>query len=273
MPTEILNEVCDLAIRVGRYQAEQRQTFSRDRVEKKNTHDYVSYVDKESERMIVTALGELMPDAGFLTEEKTTEQRDAEYVWIVDPLDGTTNFIHDLGPWCVAIALRHGNELVMGVVYEVTRDELFYASRGHGAWVRTHNGETKRLHVSPVDNIDQALVTIGYPYNADGFRRFCTTLTSRLYGHCASIRSLGSAEAELCYVAAGRLDVYIESFIKPWDVSAGAVIIREAGGIVTDYRGEDRLWQDGQEVLATNCLLLSSMLDEINRAEVETKKP
>jgi len=206
--------VCDLAVRVGQYQAEQSRTFSRDAVETKRSHDYVSYVDKESERMIVAALRELLPDAGFITEEKTTEQNSAaDDEWIIDPLDGTTNFIHDMGPWCVCI---------------------------------------------------------GCPYDAEAFRQFCTTLTARLYGHCASLRSLGSAEAELCYIAAGRLDVYIESFLNPWDVSAGAVILQEAGGAVSDYRGENKLWQSGCEVLATNGKLHNAMLEEVRRCRTRS---
>lgn len=261
----ILDSVCQLAIEVGKYQAEQQKTFNRDRVESKHSHDYVSYVDKESERRIVTGLKALLPEAGFLTEEKTIELHQAEYVWIIDPLDGTTNFIHNTGPWCVCIALRHKDELVMGVVYEITRNELFYATRGGGAWTRQSNGEVKALRVSSVDDIDQALVLIGYPYNADGFREFCTSLIGRLYGHCSSIRSFGSAEGELCYVAAGRFDVYLESYIKEWDVSAGAVILKEAGGTISDYHGSDNLWPSGREVLATNGKLHQAMLEEINK--------
>lgn len=267
MMTDILNNVCDIAVKVGRYQAEQRKIFSLDRVESKHSHDYVSYVDKESERMIVAALRELLPDAGFITEEQTTEQSgaNAEYVWIIDPLDGTTNFIHDLGPWCVCIALKHNDELVLGVVYEITRGELFYATSGCGAWMRSQDSSVVPLHVSQFTEIDKALVLIGYPYNAEDYRDFCTTLTSHLYGRCASIRSLGSAEASLCYVAAGRLDVYLEAFIKPWDVSAGAVILKEAGGMVSDYQGEDQLWRDGSELLATNGALHAAMVSVISQ--------
>lgn len=266
---ELLNKVCDLVIEVGRYQAEQRKSFSRDKVEMKNSHDYVSYVDKESERRIVTVLREILPEAGFVTEEKTTEQNgaDSEYCWIIDPLDGTTNFIHNLGPWCVCIALRHRQQLVLGVVYEVTRSELFYATLGGGAWLRTMDGHTAPLQVSPVSELDQALVVIGYPYNAEGFRSFCTTLIGQLYGHCASVRSFGSAEAEICYVAAGRQDVFVESFVKAWDVSAGAVILKEAKGRISDYQGENLLWPDGREVLATNASLHSSMLQQIEKCK------
>lgn len=266
---DILNKVCDLAVRVGQYQVEQRKIFNRNVVESKHSHDYVSYVDKESEKTIVSELRQILPEAGFLTEEQTTEQKSGEYVWIIDPLDGTTNFIHDMGPWCVSIALKHNEALVMGVVYEITRGELFYAAQGEGAWMRSRDGEVRRLRVSSVADMDQAFVVIGYPYNADAYRRFCTKLIYQLYGHCASIRSLGSAEADMCYVAAGRMDVYVESYVKAWDVSAGAVILREAGGTVSDYQGTDNLWPEGREVLATNGALHSAMLGEIAKAQEE----
>lgn len=257
---DLLKEVCSLAVETGHYQAVQRKTFHMEAVESKHSHDYVSYVDKESERMIVTKLQKMLPEAGFITEEGTTKQNTgADYEWIVDPLDGTTNFIHDLGPWCVSIALRHGGELELGVVYEVTRDELFYATRSGGTWLRSADGSVRRLQVSSVDDVDQALFLIGYPYNADDYRDFSTRLTARLYGHCASVRSLGSAEATLCYVAAARLDIYVEAFLHPWDVCAGAVILKEAGGAITDFQG-GWLWQDGREVLATNRHLHPAML-------------
>lgn len=272
----LLNAVCQLAVRVGHYQAEQRLTFSLDAVETKHSHDYVSYVDKESERLIVARLKELLPAAGFTTEEKTTEQNcNAEYEWVIDPLDGTTNYIHDLGPYCVCIALKHRDALVMGVVYEVTRRELFYATRGGGAWLcsptpsaafRLEEADARQLHVSEIEDIDGALVCLGYPYDTEAYRDFGLALIRRLYGRCVSIRSLGSAETELCSVAAGRLDVFFEPFLHPWDVCAGAIILQEAGGRISDYHGEDRLWPSGREVLATNGRLHKAMLEEVAKS-------
>ena len=259
----VLEEVKQLAVEVGTCISNQRETFDLSRVESKHSHDYVSYVDKESEKMIVARLKEILPVAGFITEEKTTEQKDeeTELFWVVDPLDGTTNFIHDLAPYCVSIALRNEKEFLLGVVYEVTRKELYSAFKGGGAYL---NG--RKIHVSSFTDMDKALVMIGYPYNAEGYRRFCMNLSGQLYGHCASIRSNGSAEAELCYLAAGKIDVYVESFIQPWDVAAGACILMEAGGKVTDYEGKNELWESGREVLATNGMLHEAMLKEISRA-------
>lgn len=268
MTKDLLNAVCDLAIKVGHYQAEQRKTFNRDAVETKHRHDYVSYVDKESERMIVQALKELLPEAGFITEEKTTAQTvSADYEWIIDPLDGTTNYIHNLGSYCVCIALRHHGTLILGVVYEVTRDELFYATLGGGAYLRSADGSTTQLHVSAVGIIDDALFCLGYPYNTEAYRQFGLALIARLYGQCVTIRSLGSAETELCYVAAGRLDAFLESYLQAWDVCAGAIIIKEAGGSVTDYKGSDELWPSGSEVLATNGALHPAMIEVIRQCQ------
>lgn len=257
-----INDVIDLAVKVGQLQAESRKSFRRDAIEIKSSHDYVSYVDRESEAMIVDALHRLLPEATFITEEQTIEQSssDAGYQWIVDPLDGTTNYVHDVAPWCVCIALKHNGQLQLGVVYEVVRNEVFFAEKGRGAWVRHSDGTVEQLNVSTVDDLDQALVVVGFPYDAEAFRPLCCDMIGNLYGHCASIRSFGSAEAELCYVAAGRIDVYFESYLKTWDVSAGAIILQEAGGRISDYSGGDALWPSGRECLATNGALHDSLL-------------
>lgn len=273
----ILEEVKRLAVEAGTFIAEQRQHFDASKVESKHSHDYVSYVDKQCEQMIVARLKEILPEAGFITEEKTTAQADlvqrsqeralekkpeeTGLFWVVDPLDGTTNFIHDLAPYCVCIALRNKTDILLGVVYEVTRKELYSAGKGLGAYL---NGQP--IHVSELKDLDQALVMIGYPYNAEGFRQFCLNLTGQLYGHCASIRSNGSAEGELCYLAAGKIDVYVESFIQPWDVMAGACILLEAGGKISDYDGANEQWESGRQVVATNGLLHEAMLAEIQKA-------
>lgn len=265
----ILEEVKALAVEAGTFIAAQRESFDASRVELKRSHDYVSYVDKGCEQLIVKRLKEILPEAGFITEEKMVEQRggDAECCWVVDPLDGTTNFIHDLAPYCVCIALRNKTDLLLGVVYEVTRKELYSAAKGMGACL---NG--KPIRVSGHKDMDDALVMIGYPYDAEAWRPFCLELTGRLYGHCASIRSNGSAEAELCYVAAGKIDVYVESFIQPWDVAAGACILMEAGGRISDYDGADRLWPSGRQVLATNGLLHEKVLQEMQHARRGTSE-
>ncbi len=256
---KITDEVKVLAKNVGRYILEQRQSFSEENVESKSAHNYVSYVDKQSEQMIVARLREILPEAGFITEENMVEQdiTGHEFCWVVDPLDGTTNFIKDVPLYCVCIALKHKEEIIVGVVYELTRKELFWAYKGGGAWIND-----KQIHVS-ANVLDNSLVALGYPYSAKEFTLFAQHITDILYGNVASIRSLGSAEGELCYVAAGRLDVYVESFLKPWDVAAGAIILKEAGGKISDYNNENRLWQSGREVLATNGVVHNDLIEII----------
>lgn len=256
---KIIEDVKLLAKDVGSFILEQRKSFSEESVESKSAHNYVSYVDKQSEQMIVNRLKEILPEAGFVAEEKMVEQNSTDYdfCWVVDPLDGTTNFIKDVPIYSVCIALKHNNDIILGVVYELTRKELFWAYQGGGAWI-----DDTPIHVSK-NVLDNSLVALGYPYNAKEYTLFAQQITDKLYGNVASIRSLGSAEGELCYVAAGRFDVYVESFLKPWDVAAGAVILKEAGGKISDYDCEDKLWQSGREVLATNGVVHEQMIEII----------
>ena len=255
---QLTEQVKTVAREAGKYIRQQALTFTADRIEAKGAHDYVSYVDKAAERLIVDHLEPLLPGAGFLTEEKTTANDTTHpYTWVIDPLDGTTNFVHGLAPYCVAIALRSQHDTLIGVVYEVTADELFWTHLGGKAY-----RDDVEISVSSTGRLTDALCCFGFPYNADEWSPVMQRLVARYYGRCASIRNLGSAAAELCYVACGRLDVYIESYLKPWDVLAGALILRQAGGIVTDHQGTSR-WTDGSELLATNGLLHQETTDTL----------
>lgn len=226
-------EVCRIAKQTGRYIHDERKRFEKENVIQKGTHDYVSYVDREAEKMTVDALRELLPEAGFVTEESTVEQSAGGLKWVVDPLDGTTNFIYDFAPYCVSIALCRDSEFLVGVVYEVCRGECFYAWTGGGAWL---DGE--RLRVS-ANRMEDALIGLEFPYEAEKYKPVILNVIEKLYGRVASLRMNGSAAMSLCYVAAGRYDAWGEAFIKPWDYSAGVLIVREAGGRVTDFHGSE----------------------------------
>ena len=260
-------DVCQVARQAGEYIKNERANFSVDRVERKHAHDYVSYVDKGSEQMIVKTLRELLPQAGFITEEGTTKDdavanADAvanqlpTYTWVVDPLDGTTNFIHGFAPYAVSIALCRGREIVVGVVYEIVSNECFYAWQGGGAFVNA-----KPIHVgnSPIGD---ALLCLQLPYNSDAYKPVIKRLIDHFYGNVGSIRMLGSAAIALCYVAAGRLDAYAERYIGQWDYMAGALIVKEAGGRVTNYDGED-YFMEGDSVVATNAIVHQDILKAI----------
>ena len=277
--------VCEIARQAGAYIREERRKFSLDSVERKHAHDYVSYVDKGSERLIVSALRELLPEAGFITEEGTEEARSEEcgarsdvsrseecgvrseeLLWVVDPLDGTTNFIHQYAPYAVSIALLQGKTVLIGVVYEICADECFYAWKGGGAWLcGMRNVEcgmrSERLHVSS-QKMQDALLCLQFPYNSDAYKPVMKRLIDRLYGHVGSIRACGSAAMALCQVAAGRLDGYAEQYIGQWDYMAGSLIVMEAGGTVTDYSGSPDFTQ-GNSVVATNGVIQQDFLTVI----------
>ena len=261
MPKEIdlqqlTRSVCQVAREAGAYINKERASFSVDKVERKHAHDYVSYVDKGSERMIVGKLRDILPEAGFITEEGSAGHTDEQYVWVVDPLDGTTNFIHGFAPYAVSIALCKGREIVVGVVYEIVSDECFYAWKGGKAWL---NGQP--LHVG-ISAINDALLCLQLPYNSDAYKPVIKRLIDHFYGNVGSIRMIGSAAIALCYVAAGRLDAYAERYIGQWDYMAGALIVMEAGGRVTNYAGDD-YFMEGDSVVATNGVVHQDLLRAI----------
>lgn len=267
--------VCQVAREAGAYINKERASFSVDKVERKHAHDYVSYVDKGSERLIVGKLREIVPEAGFITEEGTTKMEDvrckkeetssissqpSDLTWVVDPLDGTTNFIHGFAPYAVSIALCKGRQIVVGVVYEIVSDECFYAWQGGKAWVND-----KPLHVG-TSEINDALLCLQLPYNSDAYKPVIKRLIDRFYGNVGSIRMMGSAAIALCYVAAGRLDAYAERYIGQWDYMAGALIVKEAGGMVTNYDGSDDFTQ-GDSIVATNGVVHQALLDAVREAQ------
>ena len=258
---QLTRSVCGIARRAGGYIRDERSKFSLDRVERKHAHDYVSYVDKGSERLIVAALRELLPEAGFITEEGLAGHDAEQLLWVVDPLDGTTNFIHQYAPYAVSIALLKGKEILIGVVYEICADECYYAWNGGGAWLQTNAGNEK-MHVSS-QKIQDALLCLQLPYNSDAYKPVIKRLIDALYGNVGSIRMCGSAAMALCYVACGRFDGYAEQYIGQWDYMAGSLIVKEAGGVVTDYAGSDDFTQ-GNSVVGTNGVIQQDLLAAVD---------
>ena len=275
---ELTRGVCEIAKQAGAYIREERRKFSLESVERKHAHDYVSYVDKGSEKQIVSALRQLLPEAGFITEEGTTKMEEGRckmeedsaispqssaLTWVVDPLDGTTNFIHQYAPYAVSIALLQGKEILIGVVYEVCHDECYCAWKGGGAYVEL-KGESLKLSVSN-QKIQDALLCLQLPYNSDAYKPVIKHLIDKLYGNVGSVRMCGSAAMALCYVASGRYDGYAEKYIGQWDFMAGALIVKEAGGMVTNYEGSEDFTQ-GNNVVATNGVIQQDLLNVIKTA-------
>lgn len=239
-------QVCDIAKSTGAYIREERIAFSQDAVEVKSSNSFVSYVDQQAEKQIVEALKHILPEAGFIAEEGTEDFLGEEYNWIVDPLDGTTNFIHNIGCYAVSIALKRYDEIVVGVVYEINQDECFYAAKGSGAFMNM-----QRISVSAHTKLADTLIATGFPYYDYERAQEYLAFLGHLMKHTRGIRRLGSAATDLAYVAAGRFDAFYEYGLNPWDVAAGALIVQEAGGTVTDFHGNTN-YIFGREIVACN---------------------
>jgi len=255
---EITTKVIEVSKLAGAFIRRERETFSAEKIEFKGLNDLVSYVDKTAEEIIVKGLEDILPEAGFITEEQTTTKLGERYNWIIDPLDGTTNFIHGLPVFSVSIALKEYDELVIGVVYEVNLDECFYAWKGSAAYL---NG--KEIKVSAAPTISDSLIATGFPYYDFSKQAQYIALFTHLMKSCHGLRRLGSAAVDLAYTACGRFDAYYEYNLNPWDVAAGIVIVRQAGGHVVNYSGGDEIL-NSRELLATNGKLTGEMLGAID---------
>jgi myo-inositol-1(or 4)-monophosphatase len=255
----ILEQTKAVAKEAGDFIRNERLNFDLGKVEQKGLNDLVSYVDKETEKIIVERLSKILPEADFITEEGTAARDGKDYTWIIDPLDGTTNFIHGLPIFSVSIGLKYQEEIVLGVVYEINLDECFYAVKGKGAFC---NGSP--IRVSKAQNLEESLIATGFPYSAfsriDDYLKILRVFMEKCHG----IRRLGSAAVDLCYVACGRFDGFYEYDLKPYDVAAGIIIIQEAGGTVTDFNmGRNYLF--GGEVLASNNHIHHQFYSEIQK--------
>ena len=221
------------------------------KVNTKSPNDFVTEVDQAAERAIIETLLAAYPDHGILAEEsgRAHGAKDSEYLWIIDPLDGTTNFIHGVPVYCVSIGLMSGNEVVLGVVYEINQDECFYATKGGGTFL---NG--RPLQVTNVPDLAGSLIVTGFPYTDFGRLPDYLQLLGAFMNKSHGVRRLGSAAADLAYVAAGRFEGFFEYNLKPWDVAAGVILVQEAGGRVTDFSGGgDPVF--GPHLLASNNLI------------------
>ena len=239
-------DVQGIAKIAGLYIAEEREKFNIEVIEIKGKANFVSYVDKQAEELIVAGLTKLLPESGFIAEEGTGSDTGEKYKWIIDPLDGTTNFIHGLPPFAVSIALMESDELILGVVYEVTQDECFFAWKGSAAYL---NGD--EIQVSTASTTGDALIATGFPYTAFEKLEGNISLMRHFMVHSHGLRRLGSAATDLAYLAAGRFEAFYEHGLKPWDVAAGVVILKQAGGKVSDFNGNDQYLFKG-EIFASN---------------------
>lgn len=239
-------EVCEIARITGSFIRQERITFSNKDIEHKGHNDLVSYVDKVAEQRIISRLQKIIPESSFLAEENTVTVKEAKWQWIIDPLDGTTNFIHGLPCYCISIALMQDNQLVLGVVYEINLDECFYAWEGGIACM---NG--KKIQVSSVPTIQESLIATGFPYTNYSRMKPYMEVFDYCLQHSHGLRRLGSAAVDLAYVACGRMEAFYEYGLNAWDVAAGAFIVKQAGGEVCDFSGGSN-FVFGREIIASN---------------------
>ncbi|WP_162416460.1 inositol monophosphatase family protein [Cyclobacterium roseum] len=253
----ITEQVANLARKAGAFIREEGKNFSLEKVEQKGFNDLVSYVDKGAEEIIVKGLSEILPEAGFITEEGTKSDTDQELTWIVDPLDGTTNFVHGIPMFAVSIALAQGTDILSGVVYEINLDECFVAYKGAAS---TCNG--KPIRVSKADQLADSLVATGFPYNDGGKTARYLELLSYFLKNTHGLRRLGSAAVDLCYVACGRVEGYLEYNLQSYDIAAGTFIVKQAGGEISDFSGGNNYLFGGQ-ILASNAKIHKDLLAAI----------
>lgn len=255
---QLTTEVEKICVEIAAYIREEAPKLTEAGVSTKSANNLVTHVDHTAEDRIVEALEKLLPDAGFIAEEGSGVQG-AGLNWVIDPLDGTTNFVHGVPCYCISIALVDGTEPILGVVHEVTRDERFTAWKGGGAYL---NGEP--IRVSRRKDLQDSLLATGFPYDDFGYETEYMDLLRELMHRTRGIRRLGSAAADLAYVACGRFEAFYEYGLNSWDVAAGVLLVREAGGRVSGFRiTKDPVFDE--EIVATNKAIHDELLEVIER--------
>jgi len=224
----------------------------------KQASDFVTSVDRESEKIIIDTIKEYFPDHHFLAEESLKEFKKGRYCWIIDPLDGTTNYIHGYPVFSVSIALEFEGEIVLGVILDPLRNELFWTEKGTGAYLNCSSIEVSNI------NIRESLITTGFPFRSKEMIDPYLKLFKNIFLKVSDLRRAGSAALDLAYLACGRCDGFFELGLSPWDIAAGSLLIKEAGGIVTDFGGEDDYIWTGN-IVAGNPAVHKEILREVRK--------
>jgi myo-inositol-1(or 4)-monophosphatase len=233
--------------------------LSKKDIDHKLKSDFVTRVDEESEQIIIHAIKERFPAHHILAEESLKETDVQDYRWIIDPLDGTTNYIHQYPVFSLSIALEYKKEIILGVVYDPLRDELFTAEKGSGAFLNK-----RPIKVSSIHSLKDCLVTTGFPFRHKEFIDVYLKLFKTVFQKINDLRRAGSAALDLSYLACGRCEGFFELGLSPWDIAAGDIIIREAGGVVTDFGGGNEHLLTGN-IVAGNPIVHKQLLEEVSR--------
>jgi myo-inositol-1(or 4)-monophosphatase len=256
---ELITNIEKAARETGDFIRNEADNFDIGLSETKGLNNFVSYVDKKAEEMLVEKLKPLIAHSGFLAEEGTSSGEGERYCWVIDPLDGTTNFLHGAPPYAISIGLLDNDIPVAGVIYVIPSDEMFSGWKGGGAWL---NGQ--RINVSKAAKVADSLIATGFPYSDFSQMEAYMNCLAHLWKYSHGIRRLGSAATDLAYVACGRFEVFYEYGLHPWDITAGIIILREAGGKISDFSGnESKL--SGEEIVASNDGVYSEILEVVSK--------
>jgi myo-inositol-1(or 4)-monophosphatase len=253
---KIKQGVIEVCLEVGEFIRRESASFDLTRIEQKQVfNNLVSYVDKEAEKKLVKSLRTIFPEAGFITEEGTVEQSKAhEYNWIIDPLDGTTNFLHGLPLYAISIGLTRNGKAILGVIYDICHRECYHAVENSAAYCND-----RVIKVSAIGSLSESLLATGFPYYHLDKRDDYLDIIKEFLNETHGIRRLGSAAIDLAYVACGRLEGFFEYNLHPWDIAAGTLIVQQAGGKVSDFKGGDS-FLFGNQFCASNSLVHEGML-------------
>jgi len=229
----------------------------------KSQNDFVTEIDKRAEEEIINTLLTAYPEHGILAEESGYTNKDAEYLWIIDPLDGTTNYMHGFPHYAISIALKKGNIIEQAVIYDPVRQDLFTATRGKGATLNN-----RRLRVSRQRKLEGAFLGTGFPFKNNANIEPYLDIFRDIFSSTSGVRRAGAASLDLAYVAAGKLDGFFEIGLKPWDLAAGLLLIQEAGGVVTDFTNDHEYFKSGNVVCANpnmHRVLLEKIAPHVNK--------
>jgi myo-inositol-1(or 4)-monophosphatase len=255
---KITQQVSLLSREIGIWMASQTEVHE-GVAEIKTENNLVTYVDKESERRFVEGLKLILPEAGFVAEEGSGEKNENGLNWVIDPLDGTTNFVHGVKVWCTSIGLCQGNNPISGVIFDPNTNEMYSAWTGGGAWLNGH-----RLKTSGISDLQASLLATGFPYDDFGREEQYIKLFRDFMRNTRGMRRLGSAALDMAWTAAGRFEAFYEYGLNPWDVAAGTVIVREAGGRVTEFNGNNNP-VFGNDMICSNGMIHQELIEVINK--------
>jgi myo-inositol-1(or 4)-monophosphatase len=252
-----VKKVIDAAMKAGRFIEGERENFDFGKIEYKGKNDLVSYVDKQAEAMLMDSLHRIVPEAGFIAEEGSGIKNESGMNWLIDPLDGTTNFMHGFPSYSVSIGLMDKTEVILGVIYDISKENCYWAVKNGKAYC-----DGKEIRVSVVKNFEDGLYITGYPYRDFSKYRNFYDLMYYFLTNTHGVRRVGSAAIDLAYVASGKSEGFFEFSLSPWDVAAGSLIVKQAGGLVSDFKGGNN-YLFGKEFISGNLYVHNKMQQTI----------